>query len=107
MSKAVLIICLVGLGISTILLVVSKIQLVYWQRKKRKTLNDLMVLWKEAEEREKDTKEYEETDGVIKIKKQSANDVGEIKHVVVCSPNHTRYFYNDSMPIPYKGGDKE
>ena len=71
MSKAVLIICLVALGISTISLVASMIQLAYWQRKKRKTLNKLMVLWAEAEEREKDTKEYEETDGVIKIKQQN------------------------------------
>ena len=51
--------------------------------------------------------EYEETDGVIKIKKQSAKDVGEIKHIVVCSPNYTRYFYNDSMPTQYKGGEEE
>ena len=49
--------------------------------------------------------EYEETDGVIKIKKQSAKEVGEIEHIVVCSPNYTRYFYNESMPIQYKGGD--
>lgn len=42
--------------------------------------------------------EYEETDGVIKIKKQSAKDVGEIKHIVIRSPNYTRYFYNESMP---------
>ena len=46
--------------------------------------------------------EYEETDGVAKIKKQSAKDVGEIKHIVVCSPNYTRYFYNDSMPTQFK-----
>ena len=51
--------------------------------------------------------EYEETDGVVKIKKQSAKEVGEIKHIVVCSPNYTRYFYNESMPIQYKGGDDE
>lgn len=51
--------------------------------------------------------EYEETDGVIKIKKQRAKDVGEIKHIVVCSPNYTRYFYNDSMPTQYKIGDTE
>lgn len=42
---------------------------------------------------------YEETDGVIEIEKQSAKDVGEIKHIVVRSPNYTRYFYNESMPI--------
>lgn len=39
-----------------------------------------------------------ETDGVITIEKQSAKDVGEIKHVVIHSPNYTRYFYNESMP---------
>lgn len=43
-------------------------------------------------------KEYEETDGVITIEKQSAKDVGEIKHIVIRSPNYTRYFYNESMP---------
>ena len=42
--------------------------------------------------------EYEETDGVITIEKQSAKDVGEIKHIVIHSPNYTRYFYNESMP---------
>lgn len=39
-----------------------------------------------------------ETDGVITIEKQSAKDVGEIKHIVIHSPNYTRYFYNESMP---------
>ena len=43
--------------------------------------------------------EYEETDGVITIEKQSAKDVGEIKHIVIHSPNYTKYFYNESMPI--------
>ena len=43
--------------------------------------------------------EYEETDGVITIEKQSAKDVGEIKHIIIRSPNYTRYFYNESMPI--------
>lgn len=42
--------------------------------------------------------EYEETDGVVKIEKQNANEVGEIKHIVIHSPNYTRYFYNESMP---------
>ena len=42
---------------------------------------------------------YNETDGVIQIEKQSAKDVGEIKHIVIHSPNYTRYFYNESMPI--------
>lgn len=42
--------------------------------------------------------EYGEADGVITIEKQSAKDVGEIKHVVIHSPNYTRYFYNESMP---------
>lgn len=51
--------------------------------------------------------EYKETDGVVTIEKQNANEVGEIKHIVVCSPNYTRYFYNESMPIQYKGGDTE
>lgn len=46
--------------------------------------------------------EYKETDGVVTIEKQNANEVGEIKHIVVCSPNYTRYFYNDSMPTQYK-----
>ena len=41
---------------------------------------------------------YNETDGVIQIEKQSAKDVGEIKHIVIHSPNYTRYFYNESMP---------
>lgn len=41
---------------------------------------------------------YEETDGVVTIEKQSAKDVGEIKHIVIHSPNYTRYFYNESMP---------
>lgn len=40
-----------------------------------------------------------ETDGVITIEKQSAKDVGEIKHIIIRSPNYTRYFYNESMPI--------
>lgn len=40
-----------------------------------------------------------ETDGVITIGKESAKDVGEIKHIIICSPNYTRYFYNESMPI--------
>ena len=44
--------------------------------------------------------EYEETDGVVTIEKQNANEVGEIKHIVICSPNYTRYFYNESMPLP-------
>ena len=52
------------------------------------------VLSAEAVSRE----EYEETDGVITIEKQSAKDVGEIKHIVIHSPNYTRYFYNESMP---------
>lgn len=39
-----------------------------------------------------------ETDGVITIEKQSAKDVGEIKHIIIRSPNYTRYFYNESMP---------
>ena len=43
--------------------------------------------------------EYEEMDGVITIEKQSVKDVGEIKHIVIRSPNYTRYFYNESMPI--------
>lgn len=43
---------------------------------------------------------YNETDGVIAIEKQSAKDVGEIKHIIIRSPNYTRYFYNESMPIP-------
>lgn len=41
--------------------------------------------------------EYEEADGVITIEKQSAKDVGEIKHIIIRSPNYTRYFYNESM----------
>lgn len=41
---------------------------------------------------------YEETDGVVTIKKQNAKEVGEIKHIVIHSPNYTRYFYNESMP---------
>jgi hypothetical protein len=44
--------------------------------------------------------DYEETDGVIAIEKQSAKDVGKIKHIIIRSPNYTRYFYNESMPIP-------
>ena len=44
--------------------------------------------------------EYEETDGVVTIEKQNANEVGEIKHIVIHSPNYTRYFYNESMPLP-------
>lgn len=48
----------------------------------------------DAESRE----DYNETDGVITIEKQSAKDVGEIKHIVIHSPNYTRYFYNESMP---------
>lgn len=87
MSKAVLIICLVALGISTISLVVSTIRLAYWDVKRRE--------------------EYKEIDGVITIKKNRANDVGEIKHIVVCSPTYTRYFYSDSMPTQCKGGDEE
>lgn len=87
MSKAFLIICLVALGISTISLVVSTIRLAYWDIKRRE--------------------EYKEIDGVITIKKQRANDVGEIKHIVVCSPTYTRYFYGDNTPTPCKGGDKE
>lgn len=43
---------------------------------------------------------YSETDGVIEIEKQSEKDVGEIKCIVIRSPNYTRYFYNKSMPIP-------
>ena len=43
--------------------------------------------------------EHEEADGVITIEKQSAKDVGKIKHIVIGSPNYTRYFYNESMPI--------
>ncbi len=42
--------------------------------------------------------EYEETDGVVTIEKQNANEVGEIKHIVIRSPNYTKYFYNESMP---------
>ena len=45
---------------------------------------------------------YNETDGVIEIEKQSAKDVGEIKHIVIHSPNYTRYFYNESMPTSAK-----
>lgn len=44
--------------------------------------------------------DYEETDGVIAIEKQNAKDVGKIKHIIIRSPNYTRYFYNESMPIP-------
>ena len=44
--------------------------------------------------------EYEETDGVVTIEKKNANEVGEIKHIVIRSPNYTRYFYNESMPLP-------
>lgn len=47
-----------------------------------------------------DLMSHEETDGVIKINKQSAKEVGEIKHIVIRSPNYTRYFYNESMPLP-------
>ena len=36
--------------------------------------------------------DYEETDGVIAIEKQSAKDVGKIKHIIIRSPNYTRYF---------------
>lgn len=43
---------------------------------------------------------YEETDGVVTIEKQNAKEVGEIKHIVIRSPNYTRYFYNESMPLP-------
>lgn len=49
--------------------------------------------------------EYEETDGVVKIEKQNANEVGEIKHIVIHSPNYTRYFYNESMEIEVPSAD--
>lgn len=51
--------------------------------------------------------EYEETDGVVKIEKQNANEVGEIKHIVIHSPNYTRYFYNESMEIEVPSADAE
>lgn len=81
-----------------------------WAKRIRETNPNAVVIPCGAEVVSADAvsgEEYEETDGVIEIKKQSAKDVGEIKHIVVCSPNYTRYFYNDSMPTPYKGGGDE
>ena len=72
-----------------------------WAKRVRESNPNVIVIPCDAEVVSADAvsrEEHEETDGVIKIKKQSANDVGEIKHIVVCSPNYTRYFYNDNMP---------
>lgn len=72
---------------------------VYWQNEIDGTIEAIDMAIEALQTDAVSREEYEETDGVITINKQSAKDVGEIKRIIIRSPNYTSYFYNESMPM--------